>query len=135
MLAHPGRHSEDHIVINAGNAACGYGFEYLVSTMERIRAAAHHRTIRCFRCRSLPDRSGFMGTKEAQAGEEDMPGWGDRLERGRKMEIMSAVGVPAAGSDAVIVRDPFPPPNICTGDETRRGRIRKNLPEAVQATY
>ena len=98
---------EDHIVINAGNAACGYGFEYLVSTMERIRAAAPSQDDKMLQMPVVtligPD---LMGTKEAQAGEEDMPGWGDRLERGRKMEIMSAVGVLAAGSDAVIVRDP-----------------------------
>lgn len=98
---------EDHIVINAGNAACGYGFEYLVSTMERIRAAALSQDDKMLQMPVVtligPDS---WGTKEAQAGEEDMPGWGDRLERGRKMEIMSAVGVLAAGSDAVIVRDP-----------------------------
>lgn len=97
----------ERIVMNAGNAACGYGFEYLVSTMERIRAAALSQDDKMLQMPILTLLGNdAWNTKEALAEEADMPGWGDRKERGRKMEIMSAAAVLAAGADAVVLRDP-----------------------------
>ena len=40
------------IVMNVGSAAVGYGFEYVVSTMDRIKGAALSQNDKCCRCRS-----------------------------------------------------------------------------------
>ncbi|MFQ9393446.1 MAG: hypothetical protein ACLR2E_03680 [Lachnospiraceae bacterium] len=41
------------IVMNVGSAAAGYGFEYAVSTMDRIKQQLWLRAMQLCRCRSL----------------------------------------------------------------------------------
>ena len=51
------------IVMNIGSAAVGYGYEYVVSTMDRIKGAALGRMITCCRCLLLhlyPLRHGML---------------------------------------------------------------------------
>ena len=79
------------IVMNVGTATVGYGYEYVVSTMDRI---------------ITPVSSETWGVKESVATEEDMPEWGSEDERGIDMEVMTAAADLAAGSDAVILRHP-----------------------------
>ena len=79
------------IVMNAGSAAAGYGYEYVASTLDRIRAAALAET---------------WSVKESMVSEADMPEWGSAEERGIEMEITTAAACLAGGSDAVIMRHP-----------------------------
>ena len=97
----------EKIVMNVGSAAAGYGYEYVVSTMDRIRAAALAQGDNTLQMPIItPVASETWGVKESTASEADMPEWGCQDERGIDMEIMTAVADLASGSDAVIVRHP-----------------------------
>ena len=88
------------IVMNIGSAAAGYGYEYVVSTMDRINDNMLQMPI------ITPVSAETWGVKEATASEKDMPEWGPEEERGIDMEVMTAAADLAAGSDAVILRHP-----------------------------
>jgi acetyl-CoA decarbonylase/synthase complex subunit delta len=95
------------IVMNVGSACAGYGYEYVVSTMDRIKGAALGQNDNMLQMPIItPVASETWGVKEASASEEDMPEWGPQDERGIDMEIMTAAADLAAGSDAVILRHP-----------------------------
>lgn len=97
----------EKIVMNVGSAAAGYGYEYVVSTMDRIRAAALNQGDNTLQMPIItPVASETWSVKESTASAEDMPEWGCQDERGINMEIMTAVADLASGSDAVIVRHP-----------------------------
>ena len=97
----------EKIVMNVGSACAGYGYEYVVSTMDRIRAAALAQGDNTLQMPIItPVASETWGVKESTASEADMPAWGDQDERGINMEIMTAVADLASGSDAVILRHP-----------------------------
>ena len=95
------------IVMNVGSAAVGYGFEYVVSTMDRIKGAALSQNDNMLQMpiiTTVADES--WSVKEAMASEEDMPEWGALEDRGISMEVQTAAAVLAAGSDAVILKHP-----------------------------
>ena len=95
------------IVMNVGSAAVGYGFEYVVSTMDRIKGAALSQNDNMLKMPIItPVADETWGVKEAMASEEDMPEWGPLEERGISMEVQTAAAVLASGSDAVILRHP-----------------------------
>lgn len=95
------------IVMNVGSACAGYGYEYVVSTMDRIKGAALGQNDNMLQMPIItPVSSETWGVKEASASEADMPEWGPQEERGIDMEIMTAAADLAAGSDAVILRHP-----------------------------
>lgn len=95
------------VVMNVGTAAAGYGFEYVVSTMDRIKAAALAQGDNTLQMPIItPVASETWGVKEASASEEDMPEWGCVEARGIDMEVETAAAVLAAGSNAVILRHP-----------------------------
>ncbi|MDO4275732.1 MAG: acetyl-CoA decarbonylase/synthase complex subunit delta [Eubacteriales bacterium] len=95
------------IVMNIGSAAVGYGYEYVVSTMDRIKGAALSQNDNMLQMPIItPVASETWGVKEAMASEADMPEWGPQDERGIDMEIVTAAADLAAGSDAVILRHP-----------------------------
>ena len=95
------------IVMNVGSAAVGYGFEYVVSTMDRIKGAALSQNDNMLQLPIItPVADETWGVKEAMASEEDMPEWGPLEERGISMEVQTAAAVLASGSDAVILRHP-----------------------------
>ena len=95
------------IVMNIGSAAVGYGYEYVVSTMDRIKGAALGQNDNMLQMPIItPVSSETWGVKESVATEEDMPEWGSEDERGINMEVMTAAADLAAGSDAVILRHP-----------------------------
>jgi len=96
-----------NIVMNVGQAAAGYGFEYLVSTMDRIQLAALEQSDAHLQVPIItPAGQEAWGVKEAVASEEDMPDWGSQEQRGIDMEITTATAVIAAGCSAVILRHP-----------------------------
>ena len=90
------------IVMNIGSAAAGYGYEYVVSTMDRIKGAALSQNDNMLQMPIItPVSAETWGVKEATASEADMPEWGPEEERGIDMEVMTAAADLAAGSDAV----------------------------------
>ena len=95
------------IVMNVGSAAAGYGFEYAVSTMDRVKAAALQQGDANLQMPIItPVASEAWGVKEAMASETDAPEWGSQEERGIDMEVETAMAVIAAGSNAVILKHP-----------------------------
>lgn len=95
------------IVMNIGSAAAGYGYEYVVSTMDRIKGAALGQSDNMLQMPIItPVSAETWAVKEATASEADMPEWGSADERGIDMEVMTAAADLAAGSDAVILRHP-----------------------------
>jgi acetyl-CoA decarbonylase/synthase complex subunit delta len=95
------------IVMNVGTAAAGYGYEYVVSTMDRIKGAALSQNDAMLQMPIItPVASETWGAKESSASEEDMPEWGPVDDRGIDMEIMTATADLASGSNAVILRHP-----------------------------
>ncbi len=96
-----------NVVMNVGSAAAGYGFEYVVSTLERVKAAAlsqNDTTLQMPIMTPIGDET--WGVKESNAPESENPGWGDAEERGIDMEVETAVSCLAYGSDAVILKHP-----------------------------
>ncbi len=95
------------VVMNVGTATAGYGFEYVVSTMDRVKAAALSQNDANLQMPIVtPVASEVWAVKEAMATEADVPEWGDQEERGIDMEIETAMAVIAAGSNAVILKHP-----------------------------
>ena len=96
-----------NIVMNVGTATVGYGFEYVVSTMDRIKAAALSQDDKQLQMPIItPIADEAWNVKEAMASEEDMPEWGAQEARGIGMEVSTAASVLASGSNAVILKHP-----------------------------
>ena len=96
-----------NIVMNVGTAAVGYGFEYVVSTMDRVKAAALGQNDAQLQMPIItPVADEAWNVKEAMASEEDMPEWGPQEDRGIGMEVSTAASVLASGSNAVILKHP-----------------------------
>lgn len=96
-----------NVVMNVGTAAAGYGFEYVVSTMDRVKAAALSQNDAQLQMPIItPVGDEVWGVKEAAATEEDMPEWGPAEDRGIGMEVSTAASVLASGSNAVILKHP-----------------------------
>ena len=95
------------IVMNAGSAAAGYGYEYVASTLDRIKAAALQQGDAQLQMPIItPVSPDTWGVKESIMPEAEMPEWGNQEERGVEMEITTAAASLACGSDAVIMRHP-----------------------------
>ena len=97
----------ESIVMNIGTAAVGYGFEYVASTLDRVRAAALAQSDADLQMPIIaPVSTDTWGVKESTASEEDEPAWGCREERGIGMEVSTAAANLTGGADAVIMRHP-----------------------------
>ena len=95
------------IVMNLGSAAAGYGFEYVASTMDRVKAAALEQNDAMLQMPVItPVALETWSVKESIMSEADMPEWGDKEERAVDMEIVTASACLTSGSDAVILRHP-----------------------------
>lgn len=95
------------IVMQAGSAAAGYGYEYVASTLDRIKAAALNASDAQLQMPIMtPISSETWGVKESILPEAEQPEWGDAEERGIEMEVATAAACLACGSDAVIMRHP-----------------------------
>ncbi|MDR0877576.1 MAG: acetyl-CoA decarbonylase/synthase complex subunit delta [Treponema sp.] len=94
-------------VMNLGSAAAGYGFEYVASTMDRVKSAALAQNDTMLQMPVITPVGGeAWSVKEAIVSEEDFPEWGPVEERGINMEIATAAADIASGSNAVILRHP-----------------------------
>ena len=97
----------ESVVMNIGTAAVGYGYEYVASTLDRIRDAALKQADADLQMPILaPVSTDTWSVKESSASEEDVPEWGNREERGIHMEISTAAANLIGGADAVILRHP-----------------------------
>ena len=95
------------IVMNIGSAAAGYGYEYVASTLDRVKDAALKQGDAQLQMPIMtPVSTDAWGVKEATASEADMPEWGNQEERAIEMEVVTAAACLAGGSDAVILRHP-----------------------------
>ena len=95
------------IVMNIGTAAVGYGYEYVASTLDRVRLAALAQSDADLQMPIIaPVSTDTWGVKESSASEEDEPAWGCREERGIGMEVSTAAANLTGGADAVIMRHP-----------------------------
>lgn len=99
--------ASDSVVMNIGSAAAGYGYEYVSSTMDRVKAAGLAQNDTMLQNPIItPVASDAWSVKEAIVSEEDFPDWGSAEKRGTAMEITTAVASLASGSNAVILRHP-----------------------------
>jgi acetyl-CoA decarbonylase/synthase complex subunit delta len=99
--------SGENVVMHLGVAAAGYGFEYIASTMERVKIAALSQNDTMLQNPVItPIAQDAWGVKESVVSEEDFPDWGPAEQRGIDMEITTAVACLASGSNAVILRHP-----------------------------
>ena len=97
----------ESIVMNIGTAAVGYGYEYVASTLDRIRDAALKMADADLQMPILaPVSTDTWGVKESTASEADEPAWGCVEERGIEMEIATAAANLTGGADAVVMRHP-----------------------------
>jgi len=97
----------ENIVMNIGTAAVGYGYEYVASTLDRVRAAALAQSDADLQMPIVaPTSTDTWGVKESVATIEDAPEWGDQEERAIGMEIATAAANLTGGADAVIMRHP-----------------------------
>ena len=95
------------ICMNIGTAAVGYGFEYVASTLDRIRDAALKQNDADLQMPIVaPVSTDTWGVKESTASEEDEPAWGHVEERAIGMEVSTAAANLTGGADAVIMRHP-----------------------------
>ena len=96
-----------NIVMNIGTAAVGYGFEYVASTLDRVRLAALEQGDADLQMPIIaPVSTDTWGVKESTASEEDEPTWGCAEERAIEMEVSTAAANLTGGADAVIMRHP-----------------------------
>jgi len=100
--------SNDNIVMNNGSAAAGYGYEYIASTLDRVKAAALAQSDVMLQVPIMtPVAEQAWSVGESVKSEADAPaGWGPAEQRGIDMEVVTAVANIAAGSNAVILRHP-----------------------------
>ena len=89
--------AKENIIMNLGSAAAGYGFEYVASTIERVKLAALAQGDNMLQMPVItPVASETWSVKEALMSEEDMPEWGNQEQRGIQMEIVTAAASLAA---------------------------------------
>ena len=97
----------ENIVMNIGTAAVGYGYEYVASTLDRVRLAALQQGDADLQMPIIaPVSTDTWGVKDSTASAEDEPTWGDVEERAIEMEISTAAANLTGGADAVILRHP-----------------------------
>ena len=95
------------IVMNVGTAAVGYGYEYVASTLDRVRLAALAQSDADLQIPIMsPVSTDTWTVKESTASEEDEPAWGSQEERAIGMEVATASANLTGGADAVIMRHP-----------------------------
>lgn len=95
------------IVMNLGSAAAGYGFEYLSSTIDRVKSAALEQNDAMLQMPVItPVSAETWSVKEAIMPEDDMPEWGCQEDRGIRMETVTAAACLASGADAIVLRHP-----------------------------
>ena len=97
----------ENMVMNVGSSTVGYGYEYVASTMDRVRLAAFGQNDKTLQMPIItPVSFESWHIKESIASEEDEPTWGCVEQRGINIEVSTAVSSLVGGSNAVILRHP-----------------------------
>ena len=97
----------ENIVMNVGYSSVGYGFEYVASTMDRIRLAAFGQNDKTLQMPIVtPVSFETWNVKESIASVEDEPQWGEAEQRGINMEVSTATSALVCGANAVVLRHP-----------------------------
>ena len=95
------------VLMNLGSSCAGYGYEYLSSTLDRVKAAALAQNDAQLQMPIVtPISTETWNVKEAMLSEEEAPEWGNVEERGIEMEITTAAACLTSGSDVVIMKHP-----------------------------
>ena len=95
------------ILMNLGSSCAGYGYEYLSSTLDRVKAAALAQNDAQLQMPIVtPVSTETWNVKEAMLSEEEAPEWGNVEERGIEMEITTAAACLTSGTDVVIMKHP-----------------------------
>ena len=95
------------ILMNLGSSCAGYGYEYLSSTLDRVKAAALAQNDAQLQMPIVtPVSTETWNVKEAMLSEDEAPEWGSVEERGIEMEITTAAACLTSGSDLVIMKHP-----------------------------
>ena len=95
------------ILMNLGSSCAGYGYEYLSSTLDRVKAAALAQNDAQLQMPIVtPVSTETWNVKEAMLSEDEAPEWGSVEERGIEMEITTAAACLTSGSDVVIMKHP-----------------------------
>jgi acetyl-CoA decarbonylase/synthase complex subunit delta len=106
ILAMDAGFPEDRLVIYPTTGALGYGIEYVVSIMERLRLGG----LGGDKLVAMPIVADIgreaWGVKEARATLEEAPTWGDPRKRAPAWETATALTYIHAGADLVILRHP-----------------------------
>ena len=106
LISQMGAKSEK-MAMNLGSSAAGYGFEYIASTIDRVKNAALAQNDAMLQMPVItPVYSETWTVKESIADEEEYPQWGSAEVRGVNMEVATAAACLAAGSNAIILRHP-----------------------------
>ncbi|MGA1790653.1 MAG: acetyl-CoA decarbonylase/synthase complex subunit delta [bacterium] len=96
-----------NIIIDAMPSTLGYGLEYTYSVMERIRLAALQQNDGMMQMPIIADVGDVTWkVKEAKAGQDEQPAWGNPERRGPIWETITAMAFVMAGGDLVVVRHP-----------------------------
>ena len=96
----------DRIVMDPMTGALGYGLEYTLSVMERIRLTGlGSDTALTFPMIVCAGQEAWK-VKEGSAAEADFPAWGDIAKRGVLWEVQTAMPLILSGGDLVIVYHP-----------------------------
>jgi acetyl-CoA decarbonylase/synthase complex subunit delta len=96
-----------NVTMHVGTASAGYGFEYVASTLDRVKAAALAQNDTMLQMPIItPVGSETWSVKEAVVSEEDFPEWGPEAQRGIDMAVSTAAAALASGSNAVLLRHP-----------------------------
>ena len=97
----------ENMVMNVGSSTVGYGYEYVASTMDRVRLAAFGQNDKTLQMPIItPVSFESWHIKESIASEEDEPTWGCVEQRGINIEVSTAISSLVGGSNAVILRHP-----------------------------
>jgi acetyl-CoA decarbonylase/synthase complex subunit delta len=96
----------DRIVMDPMTGSLGYGLEYTLSVMERIRLTGlGGDTALTFPMIVCAGQEAWK-VKEGSAAEADFPAWGDLAKRGVLWEVQTAMPLILSGGDLVIVYHP-----------------------------
>ena len=96
----------NRIVLDPMIGGLGFGIEYAYSIMERARIGSLQND----RMLAMPMicTVGYEANraKEANAGVEDFPGWGDLTDRGTLWEALTATSLVQVGASILLMRSP-----------------------------
>ncbi|MHB1347137.1 MAG: acetyl-CoA decarbonylase/synthase complex subunit delta [Candidatus Humimicrobiaceae bacterium] len=97
----------DRIIMDPSSSSVGYGIEYSVSCIERLKIAAVLQNDKMTQMPIINNLAKEVWkTKEVMESEEDYPNWGDQEKRAINFEVITAISLMIAGSNILVMRHP-----------------------------